>query len=129
MNIEELNIGNWIAWNNEPCKVVGINPPYLDVVDCKNKPAYGVHIEEVAPIEITTWKLKRNGFTKRNNSQIYYRIIDSLGLSLYIYKCSSHCSVELFVRETLKHASITINYIHQLQNACKLVGKELEVEL
>lgn len=31
MNIQELNIGNWIlwdnSWNNEPCKVVRIDPP------------------------------------------------------------------------------------------------------
>lgn len=130
MNIQELNIGNWVSWNNEPCKVVGINPPYLDVVDSRNNPTYSVHIDDVTKIEINSNMLTQNGFSQVFIDNTYYHRYEKENLDI---TCSQHksdykCRITINTKYE-RLCWVYIQYIHQLQNACNLVGKELEIKL
>lgn len=132
MNIQELNIGNWIlwdnSWNNEPCKVVGIDPPLLELVDRNNKSISSVSINSVKPIEITSQILIKNGFNEGFSGDGYYeqtgehRNIICHKLDDSNYRVTIHTKYE-------RLCWVKMQYIHQLQNACRLVGKELEIKL
>ena len=134
MNIQELNIGNWIlwdnSWNNEPCKVVGIDPPLLELVDRNNKSISSVSINSVKPIEITSQILIKNGFRQVFIDNSYYHKYEKENLDI---TCSQHkggfkCRITIETKYE-RLCWVNIQYIHQLQNACRLVGKELEIKL
>lgn len=131
MNIQELNIGNWILWDNslyvEPCKVVGIDPPLLKLVD-RNNNSMSVSINSVSPIGITSQILIKNGFNEGFSGDGYYeqtgehRNIICYKLDDSNYRVTIHTKYE-------RLCWVKMQYIHQLQNACSLVNKELEIRL
>ena len=133
MNIQELNIGNWIlwdnSWNSEPCKVVGIDPPLLKLVDRNNNSISSVRINSVKPIEITNKILINNGFDKVFNDCDYYeRKRENINITCNRVNNSNKYRVTIFTKY-VSLGWVNIQYIHQLQNACNLVDKELEIEL
>lgn len=133
MNIQELNIGNWIlwdnSWNNEPCKVVGIDPPLLKLVDRNNKSISSVSVNSVKPIEITSQILIKNGLNKVfSDSDFYEYTGENIEITCSKLDDSDKYRVTIYTKyERLCY--VNIQYIHQLQNACRLVGKELEIKL
>lgn len=134
MNIQELNIGNWIlwdnSWNNEPCKVVGINPPYIDLVDRNNNPIYSIHIFDIIPISITEERLDKIGFKKVKpfySNKTY--VIEYVDCKIIVHIFNEYSQVKILDNHNNGLILSRINYIHQLQNACSLVNKELEIEL
>lgn len=134
MNIQELNIGNWIlwdnSWNNEPCKVVGINPPYIDLVDKNNNPMYSIHIFDIIPISITEERLEKIGFKKVKpfySNKTYE--IEYVDCKIIVDIFNEYSQVKILDNHNNGLILSQINYIHQLQNACNLVDKELEIKL
>lgn len=129
MNIQELNIGNWIlwdnSWNNEPCKVVGIDPPLLKLVD-RNNNSMSVRINSVKPIEITSQILIKNGFKKVSIDDNYHK--QTARYTIACNKLDNRYRVSIYAKYEML-CWVKMQYIHQLQNACNLVDKELEIEL
>lgn len=135
MNIQELNIGNWIlwdnSWNNEPCKVVGIDPPLLKLVDRSNNSISSVRINSVKPIEITSQILIQNGFKKMfpdSDSDYYHETGEHIEVTCNKLGISNIYRVTIYT-EYERLCWVEIQYIHQLQNICSLVNKELEIKL
>lgn len=134
MNIQELNIGNWIlwdnSWNNEPCKVVGIDPPLLELVDSNNKSISSVSINSVKPMEINSQILIKNGFRQVFIDNTYYHNYEKENLYITCIQHKSDCKYRIIIGTKYERLCwVHIQYIHQLQNACNLVDKELEIKL
>lgn len=132
MNIQELHIGNWIlwdnSWNNEPCKVVGIDPPLLKLVDRNNKSISSVSVNSVKPIEITSQILIKNGFNKLFSGGDYNKQIGGhINITCSKFDDSDRYIVTIYNKYE-RLCWVKIQYIHQLQNACSLVNKELEIK-
>ena len=133
MNIQELNIGNWIlwdnSWNNEPCKVVRIDPPLLKLVDRNNNSISSVRINNVKPIKITSQILIKNGFNKVfSDSDLYEYTRENIKITCNKLDDSNRYRVTIYTKYE-RLCWVKMQYIHQLQNACSLVNKELEIKL
>jgi hypothetical protein len=77
MEAQELMIGNYVTFKGDTCKVVGIMPPYLDLVDLKGNQIYSIHEDDVEPIKITNEildKLYIKGMDMINIYDIYYNL-------------------------------------------------------
>lgn len=131
MNIQELNIGNWIlwdnSWNNEPCKVVGIDPPLVKLVD-RNNNSISVRINSVKPMKITSQILIKNGFKQVFIDNSCYHTYERENLEISCTKLRDNYRISIDTKNRRMSWTL-LNHIHQLQNACRLVGKELDVEL
>ena len=119
MNIQELNIGNWIlwdnSWNNEPCKVVGINPPYIDLVDKNNNPIYSIDVFDIVPISITEERLDKIGFKKVKpvySNKTYE--IEYVDCKIIVYIFNEYSQVQILDNHNNGLILSRINYIHQL---------------
>ena len=113
MKSEELMIGNYISYKGEAHKVVGIIPPYLDLVDLKGNQIYSVHEERIEPIPLTREILDRNCI---HNEDDKYYFVD------FFVKCRGnffYCNEEGYF----------INYIHELQNFDLLVNGGSNIKL
>jgi hypothetical protein len=133
MNIQELNIGNWIlwdnSWNNEPCKVIGIDPPLLKLVDRNNNSISSVSVNSVKPMEITSQILIKNGFKNVfSDSEFYKHTRENIEITRSKLYDSDKYRITIYTKYE-RLCWVNIKYIHQLQNACRLVNKELEIKL
>lgn len=128
MKSEELMIGNFVSYKGKSHKATGIIPPYVDIIESDGRGFIEVHEEEIEPIEITSQILIKNGFNEGFSGDGYYeqtgehRNIICYKLDNSNYRVTIHTKYE-------RLCWVNIQYIHQLQNACRLVGKELEIEL
>lgn len=132
MNIQELNIGNWILWDNpwinEPLKVIGIDPPLLKLVDMNNN-SMSVGKFSVKPIEITGQILINNGFNKVFSDCDFYEY-EGEDINITCNKVDKNNGYRVSIRTKYERLCwVNIQYIHQLQNTCSLVNKELEIKL
>ena len=119
MNIKELRVGNNI-WR--PCC-------YDEVVEIRENGLIGldnlrglISYSEIEPIPITEELLFKNGFEQCGD------IFKTLFIEMYEVANGWHLHIDNERFETA--LSITIKYVHQLQNAYYIAtGKELEIKL
>ena len=86
---------------------------------------WDVNIEDVRPIPITEELLVNNGFEKHtsywNESHNYFKLPDKRFVLLSVMNGD-----EILYR--LRGMGINIKYVHELQNAMRMAGIELEVQ-
>ena len=131
MNIRELRIGNYV--NYEACtyevkavNIIGGEKLYVTAVNQQ----WGVEpcgINEVAPLEITTDFLKKNGFEilNRNFPELW---IKPLGGYRYLRYHSGVKYLNFETTNTFQRVPWAVRFIHQLQNACTDYGLNLELK-
>ena len=125
MNINELMIGNWVAYKGKPYRVTGINKDgaFGETVRIQmGKDEMDISAQKVNGVEITKDNMEFNG-------------IDSAGLVVddHIIFCNYNALTIYSNYHTEQKPYTAINipicYIHELQNAFRLCGIEKEIEL
>lgn len=134
MNIKELQLGN-LVWMDRitkfPMKVVGLfeDMVYLDF-DGNEGDRFEVKAELVEPIPVTAEILEKNGFT-RKDCPIWsdYEIEATWSQTDIALEKYPHDENMVFGYGSCLWNGVNIRYIHQLQNAMRMVGIEWEVKL
>lgn len=131
MDIKELRIGNYVKYNGCVVSVYAISNPMPNSNNNFNNKGrvtlwcnglIAANIDEIEPIPITEELLLKIGF-----KQCGY-LFKTLFIEMYEAEKGWHLHIDNERFETA--LSITIKYVHQLQNAYYLAtGKELEIKL
>lgn len=121
MKIEELSVGDWVAYNGKKYRIKQISSPYASVTLWGNNEQRDESIVLIVPIRLTPEILEKNGISKTYESDEYA-----------VYKGEGFNVTEYYTElwEFEKHRNrLMIRNVHQLQHALRLagVGKEIEV--
>ena len=130
MKTNELRIENLVYLNAIPFKVIGINPPYVDLLSNKNRLRL-THIDndELRPIPLTKEFFTKNGFDEQVDCEYgtYFRSTD---LRTEVFETSGGWSVHIDDDHFMSVFGKCLKYVHELQNAYYVsTGEELEVKL
>ena len=128
MKANELMVGDWVMYENEPIMVweideyyhrINTEPDGYNAITC-------VEISEVTPIPLTPEILEKNGFWCEHN--IGY--VMEKGEYDIIYDLFDHKLRILKNREQILNLECFDDMcVHELQHALKLCGIEKEIEL
>ena len=123
MKPQELSIGNLVCYNGKVVKVEQITKKKIGYHRHKGETRMNyARLFEIEPIPITDELLLENGF-----EQCDY-MFKTLFIEMYEVENGWHLHIDNEHFETA--LSITIKYVHQLQNAYYLAtGKELEIKI
>lgn len=139
MKVEELKIGNFVHLEGKPFKVIGINPPYIDLLGNGDRIRMcDVDKDILQPIPITEELLLKIGFKKERMGYFQYdhyndsiSIKMSLGYTFIEY--AKLCFNPEDVTETEYGSSLEFPnqlQVHILQNIWHiLTGNELEIKI
>ena len=139
MKSNELMIGDWVKFRDEPLKVQHIyNNGYDDVVaeiteESINEYDVCEEIRDVSlvncsPIPVTPEILEKNGFEmfKYDGWVHYYRIFGNSAIPFVLHSMIGgemlSQEVDIFSTSTDTNCGIEINYVHELQHALRLCG-------
>ena len=131
IRIEDLSIGDWVVLENQPFKVIGINPPYVDLLGNGNRLRLSdIDNDNLSPIRLTPEILEKNGFDAYGNE--YYMYDDGKKHRVYIsnrnkYWKFEHC--EFGIGCVFNDMMCELLHTHQLQHALRLAGVGKEIEL
>ncbi len=130
MNINELRIDCLVNLENEPFRVIGINPPYVDLLGNGNRIRMcDVDSDNLQPILLNEEFFKNNGFVMNpyeyggycfTNTDVCIDAIETeFGWCIHIDDVDR---VTVFEK--------CLKYVHELQNIYYVVnGKELSIKL
>lgn len=125
MKIKELSVGDWVALENQPFEVIGINPPYVDLLGNGNRLRLSdVYNENLLPIPLTAEILEKNGFRLVVVNKKFNDWHDN---NITIRKYYNEYNYHLFVCG--QKVEFKMLFIHQLQHALRLAGMEKEIEV
>lgn len=139
MKVEELKIGNFVHLEGKPFKVIGINPPYIDLLGNGDRIRMcDVDKDILQPIPITEELLLKIGFKKKRDGYLHYSdhndefsIKFDLGYAFIEY--ANLCFNPEDITETNYGSSLEFPntlHLHTLQNIWHLLtGKELEIKI
>ena len=139
MKVEELKIRNFVHLEGKPFKVIGINPPYIDLLGNGDRIRMcDVDKDILQPIPITEELLLKIGFKKERMGYFQYdhyndsiSIKMSLGYTFIEY--AKLCFNPEDVTETEYGSSLEFPnqlQVHILQNIWHiLTGNELEIKI
>ena len=149
MNARELMIGNWVQIV-EPCKYAGAIGRIKTLIDHKDdENAYfkvflqnnTIHIgiedicsEDIRPIPLKKIHLTKNGFEAReetDDTEFYY--YDCYEINVSFDEGISEENIPPIIFLTIEFAeksiAMPIEYVHELQQAMRLMGCDKEIEL
>lgn len=122
IKISELSIGDWVVLENQPFKVIGINPPYVDLLGNGNRLRLSdIDNDNLSLIPLTPEILEKNGISKTYESDEYA-----------VYKGEGFNVTEYYTElwEFEKHRNrLMLRNVHQLQHALRLAGVGKEIKL
>lgn len=125
IKISELSIGDWVVLENLTFKVIGINPPYVDLLGNGNRLRLSdIDNDNLSPIRLTPEILEKNRFRLVVVNKNFNDWHDN---NITIRKYYNEDNYHLFVCG--QKVAFKMLFIHQLQHALRLagVGKEIEV--
>ena len=149
MNARELMIGNWVQIV-EPCKYAGAIGRIKTLIDHKDdENAYfkvflqnnTIHIgiedicsEDIRPIPLEKIHLTKNGFEAReetDDTEFYYYDCYEINVSFDegLPKDDIPPVIFLTIEFAEKDIAMPIEYVHELQQAMRLMGCDKEIEL
>lgn len=132
IDVRDLWVGNWVKFNKAIRQIEA-----TDFVAWKSDGMYSKEFIECNPIPLTEKMLKKNGFAEDYDSEY------DMSYTFEIPHPTGGASVEV----TLKHNEddaewvaylfgskgevneLTINYVHELQHALRLLGIEKEITI
>lgn len=132
MKVNELRIENLVYSNAVPFKVIGINPPYIDLLGVNDSRLRMVDVDkdELQPIKLTEEFFTRNGFIEQMNCAEFGTYFRSTDLRTEVFETSGGWSVHIDDDHFMSVFGKCIKYIHEFQNAYYVsTGTELEIEL
>ena len=125
MKAKELQIGDWVSYNDKAQQVLGIsdidNEVYLSAVGM-------VDITEVKPITLKKVHLTHNGFKATNAEDTEF---------VYRYGYEVKAMIDEYIRDSMflsiefaeKNIWMPIEYVHELQQAMRIMGCNKEIKL
>lgn len=122
INIENLSIEDWVLLDGSPFQIIGINPPYVDLLGNGNKlRLYDAYKEELRPIPITPEILEKNGVALAEDSD------ENCGL----FTCPAFSVVKYGNSYTFEvpQARVRVEHVHELQHTMRLAGINREIEV
>lgn len=135
MEANELMIGDWVWYNNQPHQIrqLGIFGENRDGDDypavCVGKPnGIGLILErnEIEPIPLTPEILEKNGFVLDDEWYIY----TGKGINIEVaFRDDNKFVYDLSILTGSGSMDIHANYIYELQHALRLCGIEKEIIL
>lgn len=127
IKLQDLSIGNWVEYDREYYRVIQIDEESQHVIISGLSGVRDKHIDYIEPIHIKPEMLERNGF-----------VLTGYG-NKYDVKNYAWSEVRLHGNDGLWQCRIyqgfyddcviQMRYLHQLQNALRLVGVNKEIEL
>lgn len=132
MKINELRIENLVYLNAAPFKVIGINPPYIDLLGVNDSRLRVVDVDkdELQPIELTKEFFEKNGFILLKDLEYYGNYFISEDMRIDVYESYHGWVVHIDDKECCTAFSKCLKYVHELQNAYYVsTGEEMEVKL
>lgn len=126
IKISELSIGDWVVLENQPFKVIGINPPYVDLLGNGNRLRLSdIDNDNLSSIPLTPEILDKNGLCVVEEDADFseYELFGSENFSIFHAKGTLHYRLET------PQASVVCWSVHQLQHALRLAGVEKEIEV
>lgn len=144
IDIKELQIGDWVYESEKtrfPMFVFALWADYVDkgivYLDFEGNEGdiWEVNIEDVRPIPITEEFLLKNGFKRSENN--VWRDYEVEGTWDYETKDKQLFTLEKYTNDdnlvcgygSCLWNGVNIKYIHELQNAMRMPGIELEVKI
>lgn len=121
---KELTIGCHVKVNGEPCKVDEV-VSWSVGVEGKESLYYPNDIE---PIPITKELLLKNGFVELDKDKYHNYIVYVFDNSIHLYNDESEWKLIIDVEKSLVELA-NIEYVHQVQTLCNLLGIELKMEV
>ena len=125
MKATELQIGSWVSYNNKAQQVLEIsdidNEVYLSAAGV-------VDITEVNPITLKKVHLTHNGFKATNAEDTEFVYRDGYEVKVMTDEYMRD-SMFLSIEFADKNIWMPIEYVHELQQAMRIMGCDKEIEL
>lgn len=125
MKATELQIGSWVSYNGKAQQVLEIsdidNEVYLSAVGV-------VDITEVKPITLKKVHLTHNGFKATNEEDTEFVYLDGYEVKVMIDEYIRD-SMFLSIEFADKNIWMLIEYVHELQQAMRIMGCDKTIEL
>lgn len=125
MKATELQIGSWVSYNDKAQQVLEIsdidNEVYLSAVGV-------VDITEVKPITLKKVHLTHNGFKATNAEDTEFVYRDGYEVKVMIDEYIRD-SMFLSIEFADKNTWMPIEYVHELQQAMRIMGCDKEIKL
>lgn len=125
MKATELQIGSWVSYNDKAQQVLEIsdidNEVYLSAVGV-------VDITEVKPITLKKVHLTHNGFKATNAEDTEFVYRDGYEVKVMIDEYIRD-SMFLSIEFAEKNIWMPVEYVHELQQAMRLMGCDKKIEL
>lgn len=121
MDVRDLNILDWVLWDNTPCQVTAIGCDYIETTRC------GITLAEshlLNPIHLTPEILEKNGFElQRDKSELGTLDTYWLGSELGAFR------IHKLNNGDYQFGLAKIRNVHELQHALRLCAISKEIEL
>ena len=121
MRIEELSVGDWVAYNGKKYRIKEISSPYASVTLWGNNEQRDESIVLIEPIPLTAEILEKNGFEKTAICTTYLYNSD---IEITLYGDGWWRTIGLD-----EYSLYRLDGVHQLQHALRLAGIEKEIEV
>lgn len=129
MRIEELSIGDWVAYNGKKYRIKNISSPYASVTLWGNNEQRDESIVLIEQIFLSTEILQKNGleYVDDDNDAVTFLSCDLFWARLCVG--DPFWRVGIHTEDKLDAVVCDVRDVHQLQHALRLagVGKEIEV--
>lgn len=125
MKTTEIQIGSWVSYNNKAQQVLEIsdidNEVYLSAAGV-------VDITEVNPITLKKVHFTHNGFKATNAEDTEFVYRDGYEIKVMIDEYLMD-SIFLSIEFADKNIWMPIEYVHELQQAMRIIGCDKEITL
>ena len=137
MTTKEIQIGNWLTDGPKGFPmfvqaIYGDDTVYLDFEENEGD-TWETDIKDICPIPITKELLLNSGFTNKSAPDIYTYKEKVNGWMIDLFQMDDGNHVLKFFKggnKPLKIYHYTVTYIHELQNAVRLITKQdLKIEI
>lgn len=130
MRIEELSVGDWVAYNGKKYRIKEISSPYASVTLWGNNEQRDESIVLIEPIFLTPEILEKNGleYVDDDNDAVIFLSCDLFWARLCVG--DTFWRVGIHTEDKLDAVVCDVRAVHQLQHALRLAGvNALEIKV
>lgn len=129
MRIEELSVGDWVAFGGKKYRIKIIDSPYHSVTLWGNNKQREESVELISPIPLTAEMLEKNGleYEDDGNDAIIFLCCDMYWARYCVG--DTFWKVGIHSQDRLDAVICDVQNVHQLQHALRLAGVEKEIKV
>ena len=124
-----------MALENQPFEVIGINPPYVDLLDNGNRLRLSdIYNENLLPIPLTAEILEKNGWLspRAGIDRDTWWWTNKVDTAIEASEFQGEWQLTIIEQREIQYnyrLGLGLKYVHQLQHALRLAGVEKEIVL